>query len=149
MPESFFIQAYNFIKKETLSQVFPVFFEKFPRTSFSQNISGRLLLCLTIMSYFILAFIALLDNYESSTGVAETVTVAEERENWNFINSIFETEVIKFTHNFLVRKGKVSQDVGEFKKQFYDMWFKLYRKETSSKYVLSDCSFRNTGYYVI
>ena len=101
------------------------------------------------MLHFILAFIALLDNYESSTGVAEIVTVAEERENWNFINSIFETEVIKFTHNFLVRKGKVSQNVGEFKKQFYNMWFKLYRKETSSKYVLSDCSLRNTGYYVI
>ena len=149
MPESFFIQAYNFIKKETLPQVFPVFFEKFQRTSFSQNTSRRLLLCLTITFYFFLAFTALLDNYESSTGVAETVTVAEERENWNFINSIFETEVIKFTHNFLVRKGKVSQHVGEFKKQFYDMWFKLYRKETSSKYVLPDCSFRNTGYYVI
>ena len=84
----------------------------------------------------ILAFIALLDNYESSTGVAETVTEQEEKENWNFINLVFETEVMKLAHKFLVYKGKVSKDVREFKKQFYDMWFKLYRRSRSSKYVL-------------
>ena len=55
---------------------------------------------------------------------------------------------MKLTHKFLVRKGKVSQDVGEFKKQLYDMWFKLYRKQASSKYVLWYCSIRITGYFV-
>ena len=36
--------ACNFVKKEALTQVFPVNFAKFLRTSFSQNTSGRLLL---------------------------------------------------------------------------------------------------------
>ena len=39
-------QACNFIKIETLAQVFPVNFAKFLRTPFSQNTSGRLLLTL-------------------------------------------------------------------------------------------------------
>ena len=34
--------AANFIKKETLAQVFPVNFVKFLRTPFLQNTSGRL-----------------------------------------------------------------------------------------------------------
>ena len=89
-----------------------------------------------IVNIYILAFIALLDNYESSTGVPETVTEQEEKENWNFINLVFETEVMKLAHKFLVYKGKISKDVDEFKKQFYDMWFKLYRRSRSSKYVL-------------
>ena len=38
--------ACNFIKKETLAQVFPVNFVKFLRTTFLQNTSGRLLLWL-------------------------------------------------------------------------------------------------------
>ena len=38
--------ACNFIKIETLAQVFPVNFAKFLRTPFSQNTSGRLLLTL-------------------------------------------------------------------------------------------------------
>ena len=37
-------QACNFIKKEDLVQVFPVNFEKFLRTPFLQNTSGRMLL---------------------------------------------------------------------------------------------------------
>ena len=38
------LQAYNFIKKETLTQVFPVNFAKFLITPFLRNTSGRLLL---------------------------------------------------------------------------------------------------------
>ena len=123
-------------KKSLWHRCFPVNFENFLRAPFTfltEHLRATASVC------FILAFIALLDNYESSTGVAETVTLEEERENWNFINLIFETELMKLTHKFLVRKGKVSQDEGEFKKQFYDMWFKLYRKQASSKYVLWYC----------
>ena len=38
------LQAYNFIKKETLTQVFPVNFAKFLITPFLWNTFGRLLL---------------------------------------------------------------------------------------------------------
>ena len=37
-------KACNFVKKDTLAQVFPVNFAKFLRTTFLQNTSGRLLL---------------------------------------------------------------------------------------------------------
>ena len=39
------------------------------------------------------SFIALLDNYETSTGVQEEVTAEEMRENRNFIDAICETKV--------------------------------------------------------
>ena len=39
------------------------------------------------------SFIALLDNYETSTGKQEEVTPEEIRENWTFINSICDTKV--------------------------------------------------------
>ena len=46
MPESFLIKApaYNFIKKETLVQVFPCEFCEISKNTFSQNTSCRLLL---------------------------------------------------------------------------------------------------------
>ena len=40
-------------------------------------------------------FVALLDNYESETGVAEEVTPEEVRENWRFIDAISSTKVIE------------------------------------------------------
>ena len=39
------------------------------------------------------SFIALLDNYETSTGKQEEVTPEEIRENWTFINNICNTKV--------------------------------------------------------
>lgn len=40
-------------------------------------------------------FINLLDNYEMSTGVSETVTSEEVQENRLFIDSVMETDVMK------------------------------------------------------
>lgn len=40
-------------------------------------------------------FISLLDNYEMSTGVSETVTSEELKENKLFIDAIVETDVMK------------------------------------------------------
>lgn len=40
-------------------------------------------------------FINLLDNYESSTGVSETVTAEELQENRLFIDAIMETDLMK------------------------------------------------------
>lgn len=75
------------------------------------------------------AFIALLDNYVSETGVVETVTNEERKENWTFIDLVFETAVMKLAHKFLVHQGKADSDVDKFKKDFHDMWFKMYRRE--------------------
>ncbi len=74
------------------------------------------------------AFIALLDNYESETGVEEEVTSEEIKENRNFIDLIFETTVIKTAHKFLVDHHKVKSDIDEFKREFYNLWFGMYKR---------------------
>ncbi|XP_041658510.1 poly(U)-specific endoribonuclease-C-like [Cheilinus undulatus] len=76
-------------------------------------------------------FINLLDNYESSTGVSEIVTSEELQENRLFINSMMETEVMKCAHKYLVGKGQSPSDPAQFKKQLYDIWFRLYHRDRS------------------
>uniref|UniRef100_A0A3B5MWQ0 Uridylate-specific endoribonuclease n=1 Tax=Xiphophorus couchianus TaxID=32473 RepID=A0A3B5MWQ0_9TELE len=76
-------------------------------------------------------FINLLDNYEMSTGVSETVTSEELQENRLFIDAIMETELMKYAHNYLVKKGQSPADRGQFKKQLYDIWFRLYHRGKS------------------
>ncbi|XP_062510215.1 uridylate-specific endoribonuclease B-like [Corticium candelabrum] len=78
------------------------------------------------------SFIALLDNYERETTVPETVTPEEERENWTFIDAIMETEPMKEAHRFLAGKKKSPSDEQGFKRQLYDIWFKLYRRTRAS-----------------
>lgn len=36
-------------------------------------------------------------------------------------------------HQYLFSKGKSERDVGKFKRQLYDMWFKLYRRTRGSR----------------
>ncbi|KAK7944866.1 hypothetical protein WMY93_000594 [Mugilogobius chulae] len=74
-------------------------------------------------------FINLLDNYEMSTGVGETVTSEELKENRLFIDAIVETEVMKCAHKYLVRKGQSPSNIMDFKKQLYEIWFRLYHRE--------------------
>ncbi|XP_033838458.1 poly(U)-specific endoribonuclease-like [Periophthalmus magnuspinnatus] len=74
-------------------------------------------------------FINLLDNYEISTGVEETVTTEEMRENRLFIDAIVETEVMKCAQKYLMRKGQSSSNIMDFKRQLYDIWFRLYHRE--------------------
>ncbi|KAM9844520.1 uridylate-specific endoribonuclease C [Aulostomus maculatus] len=76
-------------------------------------------------------FINLLDNYETSTGVAETVTSEELHENKLFLDAILETDVMKCAHEYLVRKRQSPSDPAQFKKQLYDIWFRLYHRERS------------------
>jgi hypothetical protein len=72
------------------------------------------------------SFIALLDNYESSTGVREDVTREEIMENRNFIDQIMKTKVMNKAHEYLASCGKSDRDIWKFKHQLYDIWFKLY-----------------------
>ncbi|XP_002739117.3 uridylate-specific endoribonuclease B-like [Saccoglossus kowalevskii] len=74
------------------------------------------------------SFLALLDNYEQETGLAEEVTPEEFKENWKFINAIMKTNVMQLAHKILVSKDKAVDDVGAFKEQLYEMWFHLYRR---------------------
>ncbi|XP_036376278.1 poly(U)-specific endoribonuclease-C-like [Megalops cyprinoides] len=76
-------------------------------------------------------FINLLDNYEMSTGLSETVTSQELQENHLFLDAILETEVMKRAHRYLVSKGKSPADERQFKDQLYDIWFRLYHRDRS------------------
>uniref|UniRef100_A0A3Q0T1Z9 Uridylate-specific endoribonuclease n=1 Tax=Amphilophus citrinellus TaxID=61819 RepID=A0A3Q0T1Z9_AMPCI len=76
-------------------------------------------------------FISLLDNYEMSTGVSETVTSEELKENELFIDAILKTDVMKCAHQYLVKKGQSPSDPAQFKRQLYNMWFRLYHRERS------------------
>uniref|UniRef100_A0A8C7YLF0 Uridylate-specific endoribonuclease n=1 Tax=Oryzias sinensis TaxID=183150 RepID=A0A8C7YLF0_9TELE len=76
-------------------------------------------------------FINLLDNYEMSTGVSETVTAEELQENRLFIDAIVKTDVMKCAHKYLVRKRQSPSDLAQFKRQLYDIWFKLYHRDRS------------------
>lgn len=73
-------------------------------------------------------FIALLDNYSSETGVPEEVTEEEIKENWDFLNEVMKTEVMKKAHKYLSKLGKVPTDEKGFKDVLYDLWFKLYSR---------------------
>jgi len=50
------------------------------------------------------AFIALLDNYERETGVPETVTEEEKRENWRFTDLVLKSDCMKEAYKFLKSK---------------------------------------------
>ncbi|XP_037313718.2 poly(U)-specific endoribonuclease-C-like [Pungitius pungitius] len=73
----------------------------------------------------------LLDNYESSTGVSERVTSEELQENRLFIDSVMETNVMKRAHKYLVGKRQSPSDPEQFKRQLYDIWFRLYHRDKS------------------
>jgi len=76
----------------------------------------------------VVAFRALLDNYEADTRRPEEVTPYEEHENCYFLDVIMETPVMQTVHEFLVSQGKAPTDVFEFKQLLYSIWFKLYKR---------------------
>ncbi|KAM4605020.1 uridylate-specific endoribonuclease C-like [Polymixia lowei] len=76
-------------------------------------------------------FINLLDNYEMSTGVSETVTSEEMKENHLFLDAILQTDVMKCAHKYLVNKGQSPPDQTQFKRQLHDIWFHLYHRDRS------------------
>lgn len=78
-------------------------------------------------------FCSLLDNYNPHEGYKEQVTSQEKQEQAAFIEEICRTAPIKYLHNYLCKKGIVSQDYGEFKGLLTSLWFDLYgRGGTSS-----------------
>ncbi|KAG7484633.1 hypothetical protein MATL_G00052140 [Megalops atlanticus] len=80
-----------------------------------------------------LAFISLLDNYESDTGEPEVVTPEEEAENHKFLDAIVETQTMKIAHRYLVQKQLSPQSTEDFKQQLYRIWFELYARKGSSR----------------
>ncbi|XP_069828357.1 uridylate-specific endoribonuclease D-like [Dendropsophus ebraccatus] len=71
--------------------------------------------------------ISLLDNYEKTTGTAETVTSAEITEQNTFVDEIFKTTVFSRLSSFLISKGYYTS-TDSFKSDFKEMWFGLYTR---------------------
>ncbi|KAF7697420.1 uridylate-specific endoribonuclease B isoform X2 [Silurus meridionalis] len=80
-----------------------------------------------------LAFISLLDNYESDTGVPEVVTPEEEAENHRFLDAVMKTPVMKIVHKYLIEKSLSPLDTSAFKQQLHHIWFELYARRGSSR----------------
>ncbi|KAF5402388.1 PolyU-specific endoribonuclease-B [Paragonimus heterotremus] len=75
------------------------------------------------------AFINLLDNYHSRTGIRETVTPEEVQEIEQFLDRIMETQVIQETWKFLERKGLPIESPEEFRQLLHTLWFKTYKRK--------------------
>jgi poly(U)-specific endoribonuclease len=102
------------------------------------------------------AFVALLNNYERATGVAEAVTEEEKHENRSFLELCMvrihaalrlfsgvrcahqlwfsllllqDTAVMQYVHQYLVRKGKMPASPEQFLQRLNELWFTLYRRE--------------------
>ncbi len=89
---------------------------------------------LTINVFFV-AFKNLLDNYEISTKEAEQVTPEEEQENRDFIDAIMETPVMQECHQYLSSKNKAPEDVMDFKRLLYKIWFYIYKRTREDRFV--------------
>ena len=83
----------------------------------------------------VVAFRALLDNYEADTRQPEDVTEDEERENSYFLDVIMETQVMQTAHQFLVSQAKAPADVDGFKQLLNSIWFKLYKRRYRDRLV--------------
>lgn len=79
------------------------------------------------------AFKKLLDNYEIETGKREEVTEEEYKEMCHFIDVLMDTAVMQEAHNYLVSKKKAPEDVTDFKKLLYTIWFKLYKRSREDR----------------
>ena len=81
------------------------------------------------------AFMALLDNYQSQVGVAETVTDAERRETWTFLKTIMQTPPMQFCHKYCRanKPDEVPADQDEFLQLLHTIWYKLYRRSRGGR----------------
>lgn len=56
------------------------------------------------------------------------------QENWKFINLVYSTKCMELCYKYLQFKGVVKKSPAEFKQDFHDMWFKMYRRSRESRY---------------
>jgi len=75
-------------------------------------------------------FLALLDNYEAETGIAEYVTKKERKEEYTFLKAIMRTGPMQFCHKYCRanKPDQVPEDEAGFIKLLHTIWFDLYRR---------------------
>lgn len=76
-------------------------------------------------------FIALLDNYQAETGVAEKITKEEAKEDLAFLHAIISTPPMQYVKNYLLATGHLKDGSDEELRIFVQhLWFRPYRRET-------------------
>ncbi|NXF80672.1 ENDUC protein, partial [Sclerurus mexicanus] len=71
--------------------------------------------------------LALLDNYEPRTGLAEAVTDGELREEREFLDAALDTPVLALLERFVLSKG-LYPSAESFRADLHSMWFGLYSR---------------------
>ncbi|XP_051631680.1 LOW QUALITY PROTEIN: uridylate-specific endoribonuclease A-like, partial [Manacus candei] len=71
--------------------------------------------------------LALLDNYEPQTGLAEAVTEQERREEREFLEAALDTPVLALLESFVLSKG-LYPSAESFRADLHSMWFGLYSR---------------------
>jgi poly(U)-specific endoribonuclease len=77
------------------------------------------------------AFVALLDNYQSNTGQAESMGDKERAEIDYFLDAVMETQPMQLCHAYChaQQPENIPSDKAAFKKLLFRVWFELYRRE--------------------
>ncbi|KAK4885092.1 hypothetical protein RN001_001363 [Aquatica leii] len=68
------------------------------------------------------------DNYIVYVDQNEQVTSGERQEEDDMLNAFLSTQVMEYTRNFLVEKGRITNDPAEFKAILKEIWFTLYSR---------------------
>ena len=79
------------------------------------------------------SFIALLDNYTASLGVAESYTQQEAAEMERFLAVVMDTACMRYTYEWLTRKKKLPAQQDKFVAAVYSAWFDLYRRKSQKR----------------
>lgn len=80
-----------------------------------------------------LAFLHLMDNYASETGISEDISETEIEEQWNFLDAICKTDVIYNLHHWLVSKELAPEDMEDFKEKLNNLWFNMYGRSYDTR----------------
>ena len=85
------------------------------------------------------AFLHLLDNYHSATGVAEQITSMEREEINHFLSIIMETAPMQFcyqyckAHDVIAPSSGDGDSIEEFKQLLYTIWFEPYSRDGNQR----------------
>ena len=81
------------------------------------------------------AFMALLDNYISSTGAAESISDSERSEVQDFLSAVMQTAPMQFCHMYCHQQkpDKVPESPQEFQRLLHSIWFDLYKRERGGR----------------
>lgn len=77
--------------------------------------------------------LTLFDNYLASVNETELVTVQEKNEEIAFLDSVYETAVMKAAHRFLMDQRLVQTNPQRFKEQLRNIWFGLYQRASGKQ----------------